>query len=339
MGEDTGLLRQALSGVTPSPDAFARTLERVRRRERRRRLLLVSMTLMVFIGAGAGLVVLVGTGGPSGPGKPEASAPSGSPAATPPITGKSPTPFVPAARQAEGRTVLPVTFPDGSAAELIYPADLELADMGLQPDVAILDRRDPAPRAPLVFLHRGEPGPDVLEGSQPVERTTTPTGSPVEIWRSRPQSTVVPDQLHWVIYKLRDWTVLAPASDVAKAQEVAGRLDGRQTGDGSVVMKAEAPLELSREFGEGGGAQLALGDRNPRPEQVDAGRRFRLVLLSPMRSSCTSEGLSPSGESASKCLRAAAGVEGTVLATISGDRPFVERVFDGLRAERVRLAP
>ena len=137
------------------------------------------------------------------------------------------------------------------------------------------------------------------------------------------------------MYKVGAWTVLA-SSDLTAATDIARHLDGRETSDGSVVVTASAPLALSHEFGEGGGVQLAIGDRDPRPGQVDAGARFRLVLLSPMGRACRGEGLSSSGDSASKCLKAT-GTGGAVLATISGDRRFVQAVFDGLEIRNIHL--
>jgi len=330
MGEATDLLRQALGGAEPSQDALARTLGRIRRRERRRRIVLASITLLVFLGAGTGLLVRLNTGDVATPtGQPASSAPSGSSAATPAL-------FVPPTQREGSRAALPITFPDGSTAELTYPADLDLAGMGLQPDVAILDSRNPAAPSPLVFLHRDAPGPDVLKGAQPVQRAMTRPGRPVEIWRARPASAVTPDQAYWVVYQVGSWTVLAPASDRTLATDLARQLEARQASDGFIVLDASPPLALSYGFGEGGGVQLAIGDRNPRPDQVDAGRDSRLILLSPVRRACRGEGLSPSGESAATCLKAP-GTRGAVLATISGDRRFVNAVFDGLEIRNTRL--
>jgi hypothetical protein len=337
MGDVNDLLRTALGGVEPSEDALARTLDRIRRRERRRRIVLASVTVLVFLGASAGLLLRLDAGDVAEPsGQPGSSAATGSSAAPPSTAARRPTLFVPEARREGDRRVLAVTFPDGSTAELVYPADLDLAGMGVQPDVSILDSRNPAERSPLVFLHRGTPGPDVLQGAQPVQRPATRTGRPVEIWQARPESAVAPNQALWVLYKVGAWTVLASASDLTVATDIARHLDGRETSDGSVVVTASAPLALSHEFGEGGGVQLAIGDRDPRPGQVDAGARFRLVLLSPMGRACRGEGLSSSGESASKCLKAR-GTGGAVLATISGDRRFVQAIFDGLEIRSIHL--
>lgn len=336
MGDVTDLLRQALGGVEPSHDALARTLDRIRRR-RRRRILVAGVTVLVLLSAGTGLFVKLGgdrTGSSAQPGSPAAG---GSPSTTPTTMPQRPTLFLPATQRQGDRTVLPVTFPDGSTAELVYPAGLDLASMGVQPDVSLVDSRRPAARSPLVFLHRGTPGPDLLGGTQPVLRPATRAGRPSEVWEARQGSQVAPDQTHWVVSKVASWTVLAPASDLTAAADVASHLDVRETGDGSVVVDAAAPLALSHEFGEGGGVQLAIGDRNPRPDHVDAGSRFRLVLLSPMVRSCRGESPSTGGESASKCLKAPGG-RGAIFANINGDRRFVKAVFDGLEIKNIHLA-
>ncbi len=68
-----------------------------------------------------------------------------------------PIPFVPEPT-IEGATArLDVTWPDGSAATLAYPAELDLGSGGIQPDVSYVWADDPPPRHPIVFLH-GPPG-------------------------------------------------------------------------------------------------------------------------------------------------------------------------------------
>ena len=141
---------------------------------------------------------------------------------------------------------------------------------------------------------------------------------------------------YWLAFQRASWTVLAPVATPAMATEVARGLNARATGDGFVVVEAADPLALAREPGEGGGPQLVVGDRNPRPGEVDAGTRFRLITLRPSKS-CRPEPISPSGQSASTCL-GTAGAGGSVFAGIDGDRPFVEAVLAGLEARNVRIA-
>src|SRR5687767_5790782 len=45
--------------------------------------------------------------------------------------------FVPSTTREGGRTVLPITFPDGTTAELTYPKSLDLARMGVTSSLAM----------------------------------------------------------------------------------------------------------------------------------------------------------------------------------------------------------
>jgi hypothetical protein len=168
MADLTDLLREALRGVEPADDALERTIGLIRRRERRRRVLAGSVAVAVFVAVGAGAWVASDTGRGSGPPGSSAAAP-----ATPsPSTVEAPDPgrrevFVPPVRRDRGRLVMPLAFPDGSTAELVYAPRLELAAMGVQPDVSFLRRDRPASRFPLRFWF-GRPGAELFEGDQPL---------------------------------------------------------------------------------------------------------------------------------------------------------------------------
>jgi hypothetical protein len=300
-----------------------------------RRALAASLSLIVALGAGACSAADGRRGG-----APPASS-TAAPAAPSPTTAEAPGPtrrqvFVPPVRHDRGRLVMPLTFPDGSTAELVYPPELKLAAMGLQPDVSFLRRDHPAPRFPLSFWF-GQPDAELFEGQQPVGRYPTLSGGQAELWRARVTSASLPGQGYWLAFGLASWTVLAPAATPAVADELVRGLDARETGGGHVVMDARGPYALAREGGEGGGPQLAVGDASPRPEEVNAGSRFRLITLSPSRN-CRPEGISPSGQYASVCLGTAR-AGGAVVAGIDGDPSFVKDVVAGLQARKVRIAP
>jgi hypothetical protein len=336
MADLADLLGEALHGIEPSPAALERTIQRIRRRQRRRRALAAGVTvaLLVALGTGAWMALDGGRGG--GPPGDRAAAP-----ATPtPSSAEAPgtstrAVFKPPVRRDGGRWVMPLTFPDGSAAELVYPPDLDLAAMGVQPDLSFRWPNQTGTRFPLTFWF-GQPDAGLFEGDQPVARYTTPRGGQAELWRARAGSVSTSTQRYWLAFQRTSWTVLAPVATPAMAAEIARGLDARETGDGYVVMEAVHPLALAREPGEGGGPQLAVGDRNPRPREVDAGTRFRLITLRPSRS-CRPAAISPSGQSAAACL-GTAGAGGSVFAGIDGDRPFVEAVLAGLEARNVRIA-
>src|SRR4029453_16161927 len=158
------LLARALGGVAPSPDALQATIQRIRRRQRRRRVLVACVTLAVFAGAGVVVTRVADDGGdPLSTPAPTTVTPSSVASSTVP---PSPAGFVPRTTREGNRTVLPVTFPDGSTSELVYPTALGLAGMGVQPDVSFLRVQDPGPRYELGFS-RGGRGPAGRQGARP----------------------------------------------------------------------------------------------------------------------------------------------------------------------------
>jgi hypothetical protein len=330
MADVHDLLGQALGGVAPSPDALEATIRRIQRRRRRRRVLVVGVTLAVFAGAGVVVTWVAGDRGVRlGTPAPTTVTPSTVASSTVPPSAAG---FVPRTTREGNRTVLPITFPDGSTAELVYPTALGLAGMGVQPDVSFLRVRDPGPRYELVFS-RGGPVPGLLKGDRPVGRYQTTKGRPVQLWAAVENPGVLSGYGYWLEYRIGAWTVLAGVADRAMAAEVARNLDGRQTGDGFVVIQASGPFALSRVYGEGRGAQLTIGDRNPLPDAI-VSDPWRLIELSPARGSCQQE--SVSGDHGTKCLGPP---RAGIFTNISGDPSWVKAVVRGLQARNVHLAP
>lgn len=114
MSDVRGPLKAALGGERPDPDAFSRTLERVRRRDQSRRLLATVVGAVVLAGSGVGLWTgLRGLG--STPVLDSSPAPSTQ-------ESEGHVPFVPPTYREGDRVVMPVTFPDGTTAEVTYPS-------------------------------------------------------------------------------------------------------------------------------------------------------------------------------------------------------------------------
>jgi hypothetical protein len=61
--------------------------------------------------------------------------------------------YVPEGKTLGGRTTLPLVFPDGTRLVASYPSRLEIRELGAQPDVSYLYRRDPGGRFALTFVH------------------------------------------------------------------------------------------------------------------------------------------------------------------------------------------
>ena len=240
--------------------------------------------------------------------------------------------FIPQGAERDGDLIrLPLVFPDGSRAKLVYPDELRLASLGIQPDASYLWSDDPAPRFPIVFLH--DPIASISEfvdGTAPIATIEDP-GRQIEIWKMAQRWETRRNLLQgtWLRYRLESWTVLAASRTAADAYGVADYLRLRQTDEGFPVVDTVGPIELAEGFGESEGAQLAFGDAVAEPavvSQLDA-----LIFLSP-------DGCRPtpdsefSGGYGSACLG-----DGNVFASIYGDREFVTGV-QGVRLEDFRSA-
>jgi hypothetical protein len=240
-----------------------------------------------------------------------------------------PEPFVPPTERDGDHLRMPITFPDGTEATVVYPIPLDLATLGIQPDVSYIWRDDPPPRYPIVFLHdRNASIVDYVEGTEPVGSVNS--YSDIEIWRMSDTWLDQRAQLQggWLRIGLRSWTILVALAEVADADRVAANLEVRETTAGFPVVAATGSLELAEGFGEAEGAQLAFGDGNAHPSSVSQLEEF--VELSPDGCDRYREAELSDGYGAT-CLG-----DGAVFASIYGDRDFVASVIEGLRVADVR---
>jgi hypothetical protein len=234
-----------------------------------------------------------------------------------------PEPFIPAGAERDGdRILLPVVFPDGSRATLVYPISLDIASLGVQSDISYTFLDDPAPRYPVVFLH--DPGASIEEYVEGTEPAGFIAGSSpgVEVWEmsGRWQKHRQLLQGHWVRLRLPSWTVLVALGDADDAEEVFVSLEIQEI-EGFPVVGAIGRVALADGFGESEGAQLSFGDAAAEPDvvsQLDA-----TIFLSP--DGCNG-GTDVNGTYGSACL-----ANGSVFASIYGDRDFVASVVDGLQ--------
>jgi hypothetical protein len=239
---------------------------------------------------------------------------------------RDPTPFVPATETVGDTTRMPVVFPDGSSATLVYPADLRLAELGIQPDISYAFRG--RYQGPIVFIH--DPDASVARYMDPDEGSMLINSSEggLEVFSARGSTD---GQL--IRSELPSWTVLVPFEDpkggasrtATKAVQIAAVLGLRETPAGFPIVEVSGAAELAEGFGEAGGAQLAIGDASPVPDiisQLDA-----TIFLSPDGCSPVTDTDFPGGYGAS-CLG-----DGQVFASIYGDRGFVRNVIEGLRVE------
>jgi hypothetical protein len=242
----------------------------------------------------------------------------------PSAAGAQPDPFVPATQRGDGEVRMPVIFPDGSRATLVYPFALDLAALGVQPDVSYIWREDPPPRYPIVFLHDPNASIRIYVGGE--EPLAIVDGR--EIWAMSDDWESLRNQLQgvWVRLRLDSWTVLVASTTVEDAVAVADYLHVAETRTGYPVVEAVGPVALATGFGEAEGPELAIGDATPEPDRVS--QLDAVIFLSP--DGCNG-GSDVSGTYASLCL-----ADGNLFASIYGDPEFVHSVFDGLRAEDFR---
>jgi len=243
-----------------------------------------------------------------------------------------PEPLIPRTERDGDNLRMPIFFPDGSEAIVVYPiaVPLDLAVLGAQPNVSYFWRADPPRRYPIVFLHdRNASIAEYVEGTEPVGFVNSYRN--IEIWNMSETWLDHRAQLQggWLRIGLRSWTILIAVEEVADADRVAANIDVRETTTGFPVVDATGPIELAEGFGESEGATLSLGDGtgDPRTSSLDA-----TIFLSPDGCSPGRE-ISPSGEYGSSCL-----ADGSVFASIYGDPAFVTAVVEGLSVEDFRQA-
>jgi hypothetical protein len=139
-----------------------------------------------------GVVLVAGCAASSDTGTPTAS-PS---AVASPASGGG---FSPPTYMEGDSVVMPVTFPDGTTAELVYPPALELSDMRVQPYSSGY-----GPGFARDFLILDRPAADVLGGYEEAELLAdydSGQGGTVGLWR------LPPDGLS-LVFEFGSWTVL-----------------------------------------------------------------------------------------------------------------------------------
>ena len=175
---------------------------------------------------------------------------SASPRTPPSLSPTAVEPFVPPTYEEGDRTVMPVVFPDGTNAELVYPRELDLDALNVYPNTQAM-----VPHGDCgwdLFISRDRLAAGV-RGSEPLA-VYEGTSGPVELWQG--------DKDHggyWLLFGFGSWTVAAPCNrDPAKGAEDhaiwAGSLTGQETTEGYLILDAALPLELHPDRGTGGPA-------------------------------------------------------------------------------------
>ena len=182
--------------------------------------------------------------------------------------------FVPATYREGERVVLPITFPDGTSAELVYPPELQIAELGVFPYTsATLRGNSPTPgRGDLVardFVIRHGGLDELLmarnEGMPPklLAQYEGADGRVVGFWDFGWNDTA-----HYLGFQFGRWTVLVydyiepGALTDAERASWAANFSGRETDEGFLLLESSGPLRLAR-AGEHAGPELTFSAGNP----------------------------------------------------------------------------
>ncbi len=287
--------------------------------ERRgRRLMRRRRTLTMLVSAGVVSAVLVAVGVAAGEilrpnsDPPVASHPTPSPA-------EAPGAFVPRTRSEGDRTVLPVTFPDGTTAEVVYPTELRIAALGVRPKGGwgTLEGAEFDGCCARDFLFGyGSGTTDALATDRANKTFTGADGRPVHLVPAAPGGPT-----DYLVFRVGPWRVGVWASMADdRLATWAAHLRIQVDTDGFPVLRADAPLRLA-EAGAGG-PPFALDFGAP-------GGNRQLSLELKTCANAASEGNAARGLSVCK-------PQWSMWVTATGDRQFVQDVTSGIEIRNVR---
>jgi hypothetical protein len=231
---------------------------------------------------------------------------------------------------------LALTFPDGSEATVAYPEHLDLAAMGVQPDVDLLwhERWVGA----IVFSHGG-PTERLLLGAEPA-RVHILDGQAVEEWPARPRTGRHSETTRWLVFHLASWTVHVPLNSRTDAGEVIHAVHPYETDEGFVAVEVTQPAALAKGYGEAGGAQLAFGDQDPLPDYVRTGQQGLLIDVAPSKCGAFQPSTQILGSSTygSVCLEGQLFVNGTSFSAPEQSRQKLAEIVKALRLVGLKSA-
>jgi hypothetical protein len=227
------------------------------------------LALDCSVGVALGLCFLTGCG--DGTHEQRARANDRAAAEATPRRGDGDLGLAPATYREGDRVVLPVTFPDGTRAELVYPPELDIAGLGVFPyGSGTLHGTSPTPeRSDFVardfWIRYGELD-DLLAlrngGAPPalVAQYEGADGKAVGLWDLHSDDTA-----HKLGFQFGGWAVLVydyvavGAMTDAERASWAASFSGRETREGFLVLASSSPLRLAR-VGDHAGPQLTFAE-------------------------------------------------------------------------------
>jgi hypothetical protein len=143
----------------------------------------------------------------------------------------------------DGRLVMPVTFPDGTRAELAYPPKLALERLSAYPDTYADDGSRDCGSSVSGTLHNPHGHSSWVVGETPLWEYTRSDGSTVQLWEATPAHGGT-----FLVYRFGRWTVLVPCTRSVGDEDLrvwAEGLHGEEASDGLLVLDSTPPLVVN----------------------------------------------------------------------------------------------
>lgn len=291
---------------------------RVRRRRRWRVAAQTTLVTVALVLIPVGIVQLRST-----PDREAETTERGTPEYDPPYVANV---LVPDTYTEDGRVVMPVTFPDGTTAEFVYPKSLDLAELGARPHASF---ELSGCCGGGVWLPEGGEA-YFAQHSELVTTLESRDGAPVHLWTDpyADDKRVVGGLGSYLVFKYGRWDVAIRVSLVASEinreefAQWARNLNGRVTDDGFLVLRPTPPL------------RLAASD-TPGTNWLEFGSPDLPHLIAAPDRSCT---LTSPGYDFSGRMEAVEICQDGIEIHAYGSKEFVRGVGEGLELRNVNLA-
>jgi len=150
--------------------------------------------------------------------------------------------WAPDVTQEGNRVVMPITFPDGATAELVYPTELRLEGLNVYPDTyGVLDENSSSCGWP-VHASRHDPRGGWLRGNQPIGGLEGRIGY-VELW----EGTQSNEPYNFLIGRSGSWNIIVPCRSAALAGDTASwaeLISAAESRDGLLVFEDAPRLDM-----------------------------------------------------------------------------------------------
>lgn len=232
--------------------------------------------------------------------------------------------FVPATRQEAGRTVMPVTFPDGTTAEIVYPRGLDIASLGVHPygsGALVGPGFDGCCARDFTFAYGDASW--LARAGPPIREFPGFDGRPVLLvpWSGGPLT-------RYLVFQIGPWRLGVWDDGTMTDDQLAAwaeHLQGRLSADGFPILTGSGPLRLTGPS-EGLGPALGFGD-------PDRARQLSLQLRACDRLHRRLDDAEGPEHSASLCRP-----EWSTWVNVTGDPAFVETITRELEIRNVQPA-